>query len=157
MTLILDALYGLGIINLIENIPLKEKERGYPMLQISLTLIVKMITGLEDLHELENEIEEDPLLTMFCTIEREGTPSISTLSRDLDRYSVSDLQESYKLIIQWLKELKLIDGTVVAIDSSKIYANGKVQEGTDEVYDHIKKNIREATKFLLFMILCTVY
>jgi len=30
------------------------------MLQIGLTLIVKMITGLEDLHELENEVEEDP-------------------------------------------------------------------------------------------------
>jgi len=28
-----------------------------------------------------------------------------------------------------VEELKLIDGTVVAIDSSKIYANGKVQEG----------------------------
>jgi len=146
MTLILDALYGLGIINLIENIPVKEKERGYPMLQISLTLIVKMITGLEDLHELENEIEEDPLLKMFCTIESEGTPSDSTLGRDLDRYSVNDLRESYKLIIQWLKELKLIDGTVIAIDSSKIYAEGKVQEGTDEVYDHIKKEHKKGYK-----------
>jgi hypothetical protein len=83
---------------LIENIPLKEKERGYPMLQISLTLIVKMITGLEDLHELENEIEEDPLLKMFCTIESKGTPSVSTLDRDLDRYSVNSLQDSYKQI-----------------------------------------------------------
>jgi hypothetical protein len=105
-----------------------------------------MITGLEDLHELENEIEDDPLLTMFCTIESEDTPSVSTLDRDLDRYSVNDLQESYKLIIQWLKELKLIDGTVVAIDSSKIYAEGKVQEGTDEVYDHIKKEHKRGYK-----------
>jgi hypothetical protein len=116
-----------------------------------------MITGLEDLHELENEIEDDPLLTMFCTIEREGTPSISTLSRDLDRYSVSDLQESYKLIIQWLKELKLIDGTVVAIDSSKIYANGKVQEGTDEVYDHIKKEHKRGYKiFAIYDPMCGI-
>lgn len=146
MTLILDALYGLGIMNLIESIPVTQKVRGYSMLQISLTLIVKMITGLEDLHELENEIEDDPLLTMFCTIESEDTPSVSTLDRDLDRYSVKDLQESYKLIIQWLKELKLIDGTVVAIDSSKIYAEGKVQEGTDEVYDHIKKEHKKGYK-----------
>ena len=149
MTLILDALYGLGIINLIENIHVKEKERGYPMLQISLTLIVKMITGLEDLHELENEIKDDPLLTMFCTIESEETPSVSTLSRNLNRYSVSELQESYKLIIQWLKQLKLIDGTVVAIDSSKIYAEGKVQEGTDEVYDHIKKEHKGGYKIFI--------
>jgi hypothetical protein len=146
MTLILDALYGLGIMNLIESIPVTQKVRGYSMLQISLTLIVKMITGLEDLHELENEIEDDPLLTIFCTIESEDTPSVSTLDRDLDRYSVKDLQESYKLIIQWLKELKLIDGTVVAIDSSKIYAEGKVQEGTDEVYDHIKKEHKKGYK-----------
>jgi len=50
------------------------------MLQISLTLIVKMITGLEDLHELENEIEEDPLRKMFCTIESEGTPVFQLLT-----------------------------------------------------------------------------
>jgi hypothetical protein len=75
MTLILDALYGLGIINMIENIPAKKKIRGYPMLQISLTLIVKMITGLEDLHELDNEVEDDPLLAMFCTIENDDTPA----------------------------------------------------------------------------------
>lgn len=157
MTLILDALYGLGIINLIENIPVKEKDRGYPMLQISLTLIVKMITGLEDLHELENEIEDDPLLTMFCTIESEDTPSVSTLSRDLDRYSVIELQESYKLIIQWLKELKLIDGTVVAIDSSKIYADGKVQEGTDEVYDYTKKEHKRGYKiFAIYDPVCGI-
>jgi hypothetical protein len=157
MTLILDALYGLGIINLIENIPVKEKVRGYRMLQISLTLIVKMITGLEDLHELENEIGDDPLLTMFCTIESEGTPSISTLDRDLDRYSLNGLRESYKLIIQWLKELKLIDGTVVAIDSSKIYAEGKVQEGTDEVYDHIKKEHKRGYKiFAIYDPICGI-
>jgi hypothetical protein len=42
MTLILDALYGLGIINMIEHIPAKNKIRGYPMLQISLSLIVKI-------------------------------------------------------------------------------------------------------------------
>jgi hypothetical protein len=157
MTLILDALYGLGIINLMENIPVKEKVRGYPMLQISLTLIVKMITGLEDLHELENEIEEDPLLKMFCTIESEGTPSVSTLDRDLNRYSVNELRESYKLIIQWLKELKLIDGTVVAIDSSKIYANGKVQEGTDEVFDHMKKEHKRGYKiFAIYDPVCGI-
>jgi hypothetical protein len=62
---------------MIENIPAKKKIRGYPLLQISLTLIVKMITGLEDLHELENEVEDDPLLAMFCTIENDDTPSIS--------------------------------------------------------------------------------
>ena len=146
MTLILDALYGLGIINILENIPVKEKKRGYPMLQISLTMIVKMITGLEDLHELENEIEEDPLLKMFCTIESEHTPSDSTLGRDLDRYLVKDIRESYKLIIQWLKHLKLIDGTVLAIDSSKMYAEGKVQEGTGEVYDHMKKEHKKGYK-----------
>jgi len=157
MTLILDALYGLGIINLMENISVKEKVRGYRMLQISLTLIVKMITGLEDLHELENEIEDDPILKMFCTIESEGTPSVSTLDRDLDRYSVSEVQESYKLIIQWLKELKLIDSTVIAIDSSKIYAEGKVQEGTDEVYDHMKKEHKRGYKiFAIYDPVCGI-
>jgi len=105
-----------------------------------------MITGLEDLHELEHEIGENPLLKMFCTIESESTPSDSTIGRDLKRYSVKDLQDSFKLIIQWLKQLKLIDGTVVAIDSSKIYAEGKVQEGTDEVFDYIKKENKRGYK-----------
>ncbi len=157
MTLILDALYGLGIINLIENIPAKKKIRGYPMLQISLTLIVKMISGLEDLHELENEVEDDPLLAMFCTIENDDTPSISTLSRDVERYSVAELKESCKQILQWLKELKLIDGSVASIDSSKIYTEGKVQEGTAEVYDHIKKENKRGYKiFAIYDPICGI-
>ena len=157
MTLILDALYGLGIINMIENIPAKKKIRGYPMLQISLTLIVKMITGLEDLHELENEVEEDPLLAMFCTIENDDTPSISTLSRDVERYSVTELKESYKPILQWLKELKLIETSVASVDSSKIYTEGQVQEGTDEVYDHLKKEKKKGYKiFAIYDPICGI-
>jgi hypothetical protein len=31
-----------------------------------------MISGLEDLHELENEVEDDSLLAVFCTIENYG-------------------------------------------------------------------------------------
>jgi hypothetical protein len=157
MTLILDALYGLGIINMIENIPAKKKIRGYPMLQISLTLIVKMITGLEDLHELENAVEEDPLLAMFCTIENDDTPCISTLSRDVERYSIADLWKSCKLILQWLKELKLIDGSVASVDRSKIYTEGKVQEGTAEVYDHLKKENRKGYKiFAIYDPICGI-
>jgi hypothetical protein len=157
MTLILDALYGLGIINMIENIPAKKKIRGYPMLQISLTLIVKMITGLEDLHELENEVEEDPLLAMFCTIESDDTPSIPTLSRDVERYSVTELRESHKLILQWLKELKLIDGSVASVDSSKIYTGGKVQEGIAEVYDYLKKEKKKGYKiFVVYDPICGI-
>jgi hypothetical protein len=157
MTLILDALYGLGIINMIENIPARKKIRGYPLLQISLTLIVKIFTGLEDLHELENEVEDDPLLAIFCTIENDDTPSISTLSRDVERYSVAELKESYKHILQWLKALKLIDGSVAAIDSSKIYAEGKVQEGTAEVYDHLKKEKKRGYKiFAIYDPICGI-
>jgi hypothetical protein len=150
MTPILDALFGLGIINMIENIPAKKKIRGYPMLQISLTLIVKMITGLDDLHELENEVEDDPLLAMFCTIENDDTPSISTLSRDVERYSVAELWKSCKLILQWLKELKLIDGSVASIDSSKIYTEGKVQEEQQKCTITLKMRIRGATRFSPF-------
>jgi hypothetical protein len=157
MTLILDALYGLGIINMIENIPAKKKIRGYPMLQISLTLIVKMITGLEDLHELENEVEDDPLLAMFCTIENDNTPSISTLSRDVERYSVTELRESYKPIIQWLEELELIEGRVASVDSSKIYTEGKIQEGTAEVYDYLKKDKKKGYKiFAIYDPICGI-
>jgi hypothetical protein len=157
MTLILDALYGLGIINMIENIPAKKKIRGCPMLQISLTLIVKMITGLEDLHELENEVEDDPLLAMFCTIEKDDPPSISTLSRDVGWYSVAELKESCKPILQWLKELKLIDDFVSSIDSSKAYTEGKVQEGTAEVYDHIKKEKKRGYKiFAIYDPICGI-
>jgi hypothetical protein len=34
--------------------------------------------------------------------------------------SVAELKESYKQLLQWLKELKRIEGGVAAIDSSKI-------------------------------------
>ena len=127
------------------------------MLQISLTLIVKMITGLEDLHELENEVEEDPLLAMFCTIESDDTPSVSTLSRDVERYSVTERRGSYKLILQWLEELKLIEGRVASVDSSKIYTEGEVQEETAEVYDYLKKEKKKGYKiFAIYDPICGI-
>jgi len=56
-----------------------------------------------------------------------------------------------------LKELKLIDSTVIAIDSSKIYAEGKVQEGTDEVYDHMKKEHKRGYKiFAIYDPVCGI-
>ena len=53
------------------------------------------------------------------------------------------MRESYKLIIPRLKALKLIEGSVAAIDSSTIYAEGTAQEGTGAVYDYLKKMLFE--------------
>jgi hypothetical protein len=54
-----------------------------------------------------------------------------------------------------LKKLKLIDGSVVAVDSSKLYAEGKVQEGTAEVYDYLKKEKKKGYK--IFAIYDPIY
>jgi hypothetical protein len=75
----------------------------------------------------------------------------------VERYSVAELKESCKQILQWLKELKLIDGSVASIDSSKIYAEGKVQEGTAEVYDYIKKENKGGYKiFAIYDPICGI-
>jgi hypothetical protein len=75
----------------------------------------------------------------------------------VEEYSVAELQESCKQILQWLKELKLIEGSVASIDSSKIYTEGKVQEGTAEVYAHIKKENKRGYKiFAIYDPICGI-
>ena len=51
--------------------------------------------GLEDLHELENEVEEYPLLAMFCTIENEDTPSTFIYKKKLTEIVPYDLYYTY--------------------------------------------------------------
>jgi|GEM_PF-996224 len=154
--LMLYVLYGLGIANILEDMKVEKRSNCvYTPLQISLSYIVKMILGFKNAYSLDEELEDDIFLQMICTLDGDRTPSKSTLDEDIRRYKEEELRKAYQAIIQWMKILGFVAGEIVAGDSSKIYVDGKTYEGSEEVYDYLKKENVKGYK--LFVIYDVVY
>jgi len=154
--LMLYVLYGLGIVNILEDMKVEKRSNCvYTPLQISLSYIVKIILGFKNAYGLDEELEDDIFLQMICTLDGDRTPSKSTLDEDIRRYKEEELRKAYQAIIQWMKILGFVAGEIVAGDSSKIYVDGKTYEGSEEVYDYLKKENVKGYK--LFVIYDVVY
>jgi hypothetical protein len=154
--LMLYVLYGLGIVNILEDMKVEKRSNSvYTPLQISLSYIVKMILGFKNAYGLDEELEDDIFLQMICTLDGDRTPSKSTLDEDIRRYKEEELRKAYRAIIQWMKILGFVAGKIVAGDSSKIYVDGLTYEGSEEVYDYLKKENVKGYK--LFVIYDVVY
>jgi hypothetical protein len=154
--LMLYVLYGLGIVNILEDMKVEKRSNSvYTPLQISLSYIVKMILGFKNAYGLDEELEDDIFLQMICTLDGDRTPSKSTLDEDIRRYKEEELRNAYRAIIQWMKILGFVAGKIVAGDSSKIYVDGLTYEGSEEVYDYLKKENVKGYK--LFVIYDVVY
>jgi len=140
LILILHAMYSLGLISIIEGIHVeKSKNATYSPLQISLAILAEMILGFENDYLLEEGLESDALLKIFCTLADGKTPSRTTLNRDIRmRYDPDDVKLTFAALIQWLKVLGLLRVVTVAIDSSKLYVNGKLYENTAKVREQFK-------------------
>ena len=140
LILILHAMYSLGLISIIEGIHVeKSKNATYSPLQISLAILAEMILGFENDYWLEEGLESDALLKIFCTLADGKTPSRTTLNRDIRmRYDPDDVKLTFAALIQWLKVLGLLRVVTIAIDSSKLYVNGKLYENTAKVREQFK-------------------
>jgi len=140
LILILHAMYSLGLISIIEGIHAeKSKNATYSTLQISLSILAEMILGVENDYLLEEGLESDALLEIFCTLADGKTPSRTTLNRDIrTRYDPDDVKRTFEALIQWLKVLGLLRVVTIAIDSSKLYVNGKWYENTAKVREQFK-------------------
>lgn len=140
LILILHAMYSLGLISILEGIHSeKSKNATYSTLQISLSILAEMILGFESDYWLEEGLESDALLEIFCTLADGKTPSRTTLNRDIrERYDPDDVKRTFEALIQWLKVLGLLRVVTVAIDSSKLYVNGKLYENTAKVREQFK-------------------
>jgi len=154
--LMLYVLYGLGIVNILEDMKVEKRSNCvYTPLQISLSYIVKIILGFKNAYSLDEELEDDVFLQMICTLDGDRTPSKSTLDEDIRRYKEEELRKAYRTIIQWMRILGLVAGEIVAVDSSKIYVDGRTYEGAEEVYDYLKEE--NARGYKLFVIYDVVY
>jgi hypothetical protein len=97
LILILHAMYSLGLISIIEGIPAeKRKNATYSPLQISLSILAEMIVGFENDYWLEEGLESDTMLEIFCTLADGKTPSRTTLNRDSrTRYDPEDVKRTF--------------------------------------------------------------
>jgi hypothetical protein len=114
-----------------------------------------MILGFKNAYGLDEELEDDVFLPMICTLDGDRTPSKSTLDEDLRRYKEEEIRKAHRTIIQWLRILGFVTGKTSAGDSSKVIVNGKSYEGTEEVYDYLKKE--NVIGYKLFVIYDVVY
>ena len=155
-SLMLYVFYGLGFVNILEDMKVEKRSNCvYTPLQISLSYIVKMILGFKNAYGLDEELEDDVFLQMICTLDGDRTPSKSTLDEDLRRYREEEIRKAHRTIIQWMRILGFVTGENSAGDSSKVIVNGKSYEGTEEVYDYLKKE--NVIGYKLFVIYDVVY
>jgi len=154
--LMLYVIYGLGFVNILEDMKVDKRSNcTYTPLQISLSIIVKIILGFKNAYTLDEELDDDIFLQMICTLDGDKTPGKTTLNDDIKRYKEEELRKAYRTIIQWMGLLGLVAGEIVAADASKITVDGKTYEGSEEVFDHMtKKNV---TGYKLYVIYDVVY
>jgi hypothetical protein len=156
LNLMLYVIYGLGFVNILEDMKVEKRSNCiYTPLQISLSIIVKIILGFKNAYSLDEELDDDIFLQMICTLDGDKTPGKTTLNDDIKRYREEDLRKAYRTIIQWMRLLGLVAGEVVAADATKITVDGKTYEGSEEVYDPLTK--RNVNGYKLYVIYDVIY
>lgn len=150
--LMLYVIYGLGFVNILEDMKVEKRSNCiYTPLQISLSIIVKIILGFKNAYSLDEELDDDIFLQMICTLDGDRTPGKSTLNDDIKRYKEEELRKAYRTIIQWMRLLGLVAGEIVAADATKITVDGKTYEGSKEVFDHqTKKNVNGYKLYVIY-------
>lgn len=96
--------------------------KGYEPEQLIYSLIAMQIEKIQSIKDLALKLKENPVLRYCCGFDVLGkVPSESTFSRFLDK--LTDTQELeqlfYDLVIK-AKELNIVDGEHVSIDSTKL-------------------------------------
>lgn len=107
------------------NLSKSEHERGpkgYEASKLLYALIAMQLEIIKNIHGLVERLNSDPALRYYCSFDiLKKAPSESTFSRFLDKLSSSDyLQDKFKNLVLKAKKLGIINGTKVAIDSTKL-------------------------------------
>jgi Transposase and inactivated derivatives len=103
--------------------------KGYPIRALINSYIAMQVERIPTLTDLSEKLKTNPILRYSCGFELFGrTPSPATLSRFLDKISKNNaLENEFYSVIDEAISLGIIDGTEVAIDSTKIDAYEKPQ------------------------------
>lgn len=96
--------------------------RGYCVMNLIYALIAMQVERIPTMKDLVQKLKENPVLRYNCGFDVLGrVPSTSTFSRFMSKLSLSDeLSFLFKDIVLQAKELGVIDGSNVSIDSTKL-------------------------------------
>lgn len=96
--------------------------RGYDPESLIYSLIAMQVEKINSIKDLVLKLKENPVLRYSCGFDVLGSvPSESTFSRFIDKLSDSeDLEEIFHNLVMKAKELNIIDGNHVSIDSTKL-------------------------------------
>lgn len=116
--------------------------KGYPIHALINSYIAMQVERIPTLKDLSEKLKTNPILRYSCGFELLGkTPSPATLSRFLDKISrTTELESEFYNVIDKAISLGLIDGSEIAIDSTKIDAYEKSQPKKKLKNDGISAN-----------------
>lgn len=103
--------------------------KGYPVQTLINAFIAMQVERIPTLTDLSEKLKTNPILRYCCGFELLGrTPSTATLSRFLTKLSmITSLEQEFHKIVRKAIDIGIIDGSEVAIDSTKIDAYKKSQ------------------------------
>lgn len=98
--------------------------KGYDPICLIYALIAMQVERIPTVKDLVLNLKENPVLRYCCGFDIVGkTPSEATFSRFLDKLSeVDELHQLFRDLILKAKELGIVEGNSVAIDSTKLNA-----------------------------------
>lgn len=116
--------------------------KGYNPLTLINSLIAMQLEKISTICKLVQRLHDDPMFRYNCGFSvLEIPPSESTFSRFLDRIAKTEaLEEEFRSLVLKAKELGIIDGTNVAIDSTPILAFEKSRPSSKIPRDDVSPN-----------------
>ncbi|WP_034428805.1 transposase, partial [Caldisalinibacter kiritimatiensis] len=96
--------------------------KGYEPTTMIYALIAMQVEKIQTIKDLVLNLKQNPILRYYCGFEVLGkVPSESTFSRFLDKLCETDeLEKLFHELVLHAKELDIIDGEHVSIDSIKL-------------------------------------
>lgn len=116
--------------------------KGYKPENMIYSLIAMQVEKINSIKDLVLKLKENPVLRYSCGFDVLGSvPSESTFSRFLDKLSNSEhLEEIFHDLVIKAKELDIIDGEHVSIDSTKLNSYEAAKPKKDIIDDGTNPN-----------------
>lgn len=120
----------------------KRGPKGYDALPLLYALIAMQLEKIQNMVKLVDRLKSDPIFRYNCGFDIMGSvPSTSTFSRFLSLISQSEaLEEDFKQLILEAKNCNIIDGTDIAIDSTKLDSFEKAKPKSEITNDGVSPN-----------------
>lgn len=116
--------------------------KGHNPLPLIYSLVAMQLEKISNICKLVQRLHCDPMFRYNCGFSvLETPPSESTFSRFLDKLANTEaLEEEFKLLVLKAKELGIVDGDNVAIDSTQILAFEKSRPSSKIPKDSVSAN-----------------